>query len=109
MIRPSFRQSKEEEGFNDRLSELATRNLFSWTYFTEGIRTEEKPLWKHEWLEMTVNRELGADSSESSSSGIEGEANDQKFEYIKRWQEDVSVQAISDCECQSSTSALDIS
>lgn len=98
MIWPRSRQSKEEGAFNDRLSGLATRNLFSWTFFTEGIRTEEKPLWKHEWLEMLVNRELGASSSESSSSGLKEDAKGPDFDTIRGWQEDVSMQAISDCE-----------
>lgn len=43
-IWPKFRHPKEEGGFNDRLSEIATRNLSSWTFFTEGVRTEEKSL-----------------------------------------------------------------
>lgn len=45
---------------------------------------------------MLINRELGGDSSESSSSGIEDEAEDLDFGQIRRWQEDVSIQAISD-------------
>lgn len=57
---------------------------------------EEKPLWKHEWLEMLVNRELDAESSESSSSGIEDEAEDLSFEYIRKWQEGLSVEAVAD-------------
>jgi len=100
-IRPNYWQLKDEEAFSDRLSGLATRNLFSWTFFADGIRTEEKPLWKHEWLEMLLEWDLGADASESSSSEMTDEAKYRSLEYIKRWQEDVSLHAISDCECQS--------
>lgn len=99
MVWPRSRQVKRE-AFNDRLSGLATRNLFSWTFFTEGIRAEERSFWKHEWLEKLVSRELGAYSSESSSSGIEGEGKHPNFEYIRRWQDD--VEAVSDWESQSS-------
>lgn len=93
-----FGQSKEEETFNGRVSELATRNLFSWTFFTEGVRTEEKLLWKHEWLQILVNRELIGNSSASSSSGIEDETENLSFGSIERWREDVSVQMKSDSE-----------
>lgn len=102
VVRPSSQQP-DEETFNDRFSELATRNLFSWTYFTDGIRPEEKPLWKHEWLEPLLDRELDADSSESSSSETDGNSLHQKMGYIRRWQEDVSASAETACECQSST------
>lgn len=100
-IWPNLQNLKGKEPFSDRLSGLATRNLFSWTLFTEGVRTEEKPLWKHEWLETLIKRDLNANLSESSSSGMEGEDKYQDIEYIKSWQEDVSIHAVSDCECLS--------
>ncbi|PLB54075.1 hypothetical protein P170DRAFT_397106 [Aspergillus steynii IBT 23096] len=90
----SFRPSKQEN-FNDRLSALATRNLFSWTFFTQGIRTEERSLFKHEWLEMLVTRDTGADCSQFSSSGVEDEAKHLDFEDIRRWQENVSAETVS--------------
>lgn len=96
----SLRPLKEERTFSDRHSEMATRNLFSWTFFTEGIRTEEKSLWEHEWLRFIVERDSGPGSSESSSSGSEDEAKDSKFENIRRWQEDVSAEAFPDSDRQ---------
>ncbi|KAJ5181266.1 hypothetical protein N7491_000819 [Penicillium cf. griseofulvum] len=78
------------------LSEIATRNLFSWTFFTEGIRTDEKPFWEHDWLKSLVKWDLGVESSECSSSGTDGKGGHQNYEYIEKWKEDVSVHAISD-------------
>lgn len=73
IIRSSLLQTDTEDVFDDELSELATRNLLSWTFFSEGIRREEKPLWTHEWLEILVDREDGEELSESSSSDLEDE------------------------------------
>ncbi|PWY74345.1 hypothetical protein BO70DRAFT_258581, partial [Aspergillus heteromorphus CBS 117.55] len=44
--------TKASSGVN--LSEVATRNTFSWTLFSDGIRQEEKKLWNHEWLSFLV-------------------------------------------------------
>lgn len=89
---PSLVQPSVEEGFDDVVSELATRNLFSWTLFFEGIRPEEKPLWKHEWLEFLVDRDDNSALSESSSSGREDEVDDRNLDYVRKWQDDVPVQ-----------------
>ena len=83
------RQVTTGEHFNDRLSALATHNIFSWTLFTEGIRTEEKCLWRHEWLAILLDRDLTCESSDSSVSTERGEGDDQRIERIQRWQEDV--------------------
>ena len=91
VIWPSFQHPKEEDTPDERLSMLATRNLFSWTLFTEGTRIEERSLWKHEWLSNLVNRGLDAISTESSPSEFESEVDCQKIEYIRSWQEDVSM------------------
>ncbi|KAJ9488277.1 hypothetical protein VN97_g5032 [Penicillium thymicola] len=72
-IGPSLVRPSVQEGFDDSVSELATRNLFSWTFFSEGIRPGEKTLWKHEWLELLIDRDDNAALSESSSSGREDE------------------------------------
>ncbi|RMJ28631.1 hypothetical protein PHISP_00488 [Aspergillus sp. HF37] len=81
----------DEGTFDELLSELATRNLFTWTFFTQGIRAEEKPLWKHEWLNfMFDDSEDEADSTECSSPVPEDEENGQKSERIQRWQGDVA-------------------
>lgn len=93
VIWSSLLQSDTEDVFDDKLSELATRNLFSWTFFTEGVRPEEKALWKHEWLEIVVDREDGEELSESSSSDHEGEVNGRNFDSIQRWQDNVAVQS----------------
>ncbi|KAJ5801155.1 uncharacterized protein N7518_003223 [Penicillium psychrosexuale] len=92
-IRPRAIQQKEEKSLNDRLSRIATRNLFSWTLFIDGIRTEEKPLWKHDWLEDLIERDLSVESSESSSSATEGEAKHQTTEYIEKWLEDACIRS----------------
>jgi hypothetical protein len=47
----------QELAFDERLSEVATRNVFSWTFFSEGIRSDELPLWNHEWLQFLLERE----------------------------------------------------
>ncbi|KAE8148991.1 hypothetical protein BDV25DRAFT_157179 [Aspergillus avenaceus] len=85
------RQPDEEEFLDDELSELATRNLFSWTFFTEGIRIEEKIFWEHEWLEFLIDREERVELSEHSSSNSEGGLNDQKLDFIRMWQGGVAV------------------
>lgn len=89
VIRMNGRQVTADEHFNDRLSALATRNIFSWTLFTEGIRTEEKCLWRHEWLAVVLDRDLIRESSDSDVSIERGEGDDQRIERIQRWQEDV--------------------
>lgn len=93
-VHPYTNSSKDEEPPNDRLSRKATRNLFSWTLFTEGTRTEERSLWKHEWLEPLLKIDLSVESSASSSSNSEDEAKYRNFEYIEKWQNDVPVHDI---------------
>jgi hypothetical protein len=63
----------QELTFDDRLSEVATRNVFSWTYFSDGIRSDELPLWNHEWLQFLLERESddGDGSVGSDSTGEE--------------------------------------
>ena len=86
---------KQRESIDEVFSELATRNLFSWTFFAQGIRTEEKPFWQHEWLESLVDREESIESSNSEFSDLEGEVNnqsevsDQKLRSIQMWQDGV--------------------
>ena len=100
IVRPSSQQSEEDGIPNERLSELATRNLFSWTFFTEGRRTEDKLLWKHEWLDMLIDRNNDVDSSESSSSGSKNKVKCSAFAKVVKWQEDVFVHAVADMECR---------
>lgn len=38
----------------EKLSEIATRNIFSWTFFSDGVRPDEMPMWRHE--DWTMNR-----------------------------------------------------
>ncbi|KAK2883365.1 hypothetical protein FQN49_000005 [Arthroderma sp. PD_2] len=54
---------------NERLSECATRNLFSWTFFPDGTRLEDKQLWRHEWLSLLLNVGDGDSKTCSSMSG----------------------------------------
>ncbi|KAB8206000.1 hypothetical protein BDV34DRAFT_234945 [Aspergillus parasiticus] len=79
----------KEEIFDDTLSELATRNIFSWTFFSEGTRPEERELWKHELLELLVDRDDGAESSESSVTDVDDEANCKKLEHVHKWRGNV--------------------
>lgn len=44
VIGASLVQSSTDQEFDDSVSEIATRNLFSWTFFAEGVRAEEKVL-----------------------------------------------------------------
>ncbi|OAL72543.1 hypothetical protein A7D00_3545 [Trichophyton violaceum] len=61
---------------NERLSEVATRNLFSWTLFSDGVRKEDKELWHHEWLEFLLGVEENASATDSnlSLSSINGQS-----------------------------------
>lgn len=66
--------------------------------FAEGVRPDEKQLWKQEWLEMSVDSELCINSSEYSSAGGEVKVDRHRFESTRKWQEDVSVQVESDLD-----------
>lgn len=92
MVRPSP-QKPDEDVSSEGLSELAAQNLFQWTYFSDGTRSEEKPLWKHEWLELLIEWESNANACESSSSESDSELLHQRMGPIRRWQEDVSASA----------------
>lgn len=91
MIGASLVQSSTDQEFDDSVSEIATRNLFSWTFFAEGVRAEEKVLWKHEWLEFLINKDYTAGSSESSSSDREAEVG-RNFDDIRKWQDEVQFE-----------------
>ncbi|KAE8369727.1 hypothetical protein BDV27DRAFT_152808 [Aspergillus caelatus] len=84
---------KEEEVFEDTLSELATRNIVSWTFFTLGTRPEERELWKYEWLELLTDRDDGVESSESSSSEVGDEANKEKLQHVQTWRDTIAAQS----------------
>jgi hypothetical protein len=43
--------------WSDGMSEKATRNCLSWTYFAEGIRLSERQMWDHEWLNIICGKE----------------------------------------------------
>lgn len=61
---------------SERLSEVATRNLFSWTLFSDGVKKEDKELWHHEWLEflLGVNENDSAADSNLSLLSINGQS-----------------------------------
>lgn len=90
---PCEELDKEEDVFDDTLSELATRNIFSWTFFTEGTRQEERELWKHEWLELLVDRADSADTSESSSSEVGYEVNKEQLQHVQAWRDTIAAQS----------------
>jgi hypothetical protein len=87
IIGPRLAQPSVEEEVDESVSEIATRNLFSWTFFAEGIRAEEGTLWKYEWLEFMTCREDNAGLSESSSSDGEDEVNDRNIDYVRKWRD----------------------
>ncbi|KAM5470373.1 hypothetical protein MferCBS49748_002546 [Microsporum ferrugineum] len=62
-------QQISNNDFNERLSETATRNLFSWTFFPDGVRLEDKEIWHHEWLDVLLSIDDN-DSAVTSSSCI---------------------------------------
>lgn len=66
---------------------MATRGVFSWTFFTEGTRAEEKHFWDHEWLEILPARQAREDLDGSSSSESELEANIPKIDAIQEWRD----------------------
>ncbi|EFE44572.1 hypothetical protein TRV_00638 [Trichophyton verrucosum HKI 0517] len=59
---------------NERLSEVATRNLFSWTLFSDGVRKEDKELWHHEWLEFLLGVDDNASETDSNLTSINGQS-----------------------------------
>ncbi|PGH14673.1 hypothetical protein AJ80_05854 [Polytolypa hystricis UAMH7299] len=64
-------KSLEDEG----LSERATRNLFQWVLFNDGVKLEDKEMWHHEWLELLLNtgdEDTVPDDNSSSSSLVQG-------------------------------------
>ncbi|KAJ5587824.1 uncharacterized protein N7459_003589 [Penicillium hispanicum] len=71
-------QQLDDDTFNEEFSELSTRSVFSWTFFTDGIRPEERDIWNHEWLEILLRRQARYDTSSSSSSDVEMETNGHK-------------------------------
>jgi hypothetical protein len=52
----------------EKLSEIATRNIFSWTFFSDGVRLDELPMWEHEWLSFLLDHESD-DGNASVTSG----------------------------------------
>ncbi|KAE8137960.1 hypothetical protein BDV38DRAFT_292574 [Aspergillus pseudotamarii] len=85
---------KEGEAFDDTLSELVTRNIFSWTFFTEGTRPEEREFWKHEWLELLIDSDDDVESSETSSSDVDDRANSENLNHVQKWWDDVASQLV---------------
>lgn len=55
---------RDEDSPCENLSEVATRNIFSWTFFSDGVRQDELPLWEHEWLSLLLDQ----DSDDESAS-----------------------------------------
>ena len=52
----------------EKLSEIATRNVFFWTFFPDGVRPDEMPLWRHEWLNILLDQESDDESMSVTSS-----------------------------------------
>jgi len=51
-----------------KLSESATRNIFSWTLFSDGVRLDEMPVWGHEWLSILLDLESDDENASVTSS-----------------------------------------
>ncbi|KAK2757195.1 hypothetical protein FQN54_004709 [Arachnomyces sp. PD_36] len=49
------------------LSQRATRDIFSWIFFADGVKEDESEMWKHEWLEPLLCT-VDDDYSESDAS-----------------------------------------
>jgi hypothetical protein len=47
----------DKAALHEQLSEVATRNIFSWTFFPDGVRPEELPMWEHEWLSFLLDQD----------------------------------------------------
>jgi hypothetical protein len=72
-----------ESVIKDKLSEIATRSLFSWIYFAEeGTRKEEIELWKHDWLSFLLNSPPISNSSSSSKA-----SQSSKSTFINIWRQ----------------------
>ncbi|KAL4955728.1 hypothetical protein BDW69DRAFT_204224 [Aspergillus filifer] len=48
--------SKSDTSNEECLSSSATRSLFTWTFFTEETRLEDREIWRHEWLRFLLER-----------------------------------------------------
>lgn len=60
---------------------------FKYTLYPKDLvsdRSDEKQLWKQEWWEMLVDRELCDNSNESSSPGSEVKVGCHRFESIRK-------------------------
>ncbi|KAF2245052.1 hypothetical protein BU26DRAFT_490162 [Trematosphaeria pertusa] len=54
----------------ERLSEIATRNIFSWTFFSDGVRLDELPMWEHEWLSFLLDHESDEENALVTSGEV---------------------------------------
>jgi hypothetical protein len=52
----------------EKLSEIATRNIFSWTFFSDGVRPDEMAMWRHEWLSFLLDHESDDENTSVISS-----------------------------------------
>lgn len=74
---------------NEDFSELSTRSVFSWTFFTDGVRPKEKHFWDHEWLEILVRRQARDETSGSSSSQGSMKTRSDHLDRIQQWRDKV--------------------
>lgn len=79
------RRGIPDSTFSEELSERATRNLFSWTFFSDGVKHTEKEIWRHEWLNLLLD--LSDDDSLSSSSST---PRDPSESNISNWLHSIS-------------------
>lgn len=76
------------KSLDEGLSEHATLNLFQWVFFNDGVKLEDKEMWRHEWLELLLNNEdedTVSDDTRSSSSLVQRKSVD-----VSRWLQEIS-------------------
>ncbi|KAL2808626.1 hypothetical protein BJX63DRAFT_408643 [Aspergillus granulosus] len=81
------RHPANDYNLNEDLSLQATRKIFCWTLFAEGTKTEDREIWKHEWLQSL--REGMSIVSSSASSG--GNSVCQKNDLIVNWRKGIEI------------------
>ena len=73
---------------DEGLSERATRNVFQWAFFNDGVKSEDKEMWHHEWLELLLNS--GDDDAVSDDESVSTSLVQRQSANVSRWLESLS-------------------
>jgi hypothetical protein len=88
---PSSRQDpvnyRSMDPGRDFVSENATRSIFGWLR-VDGYATDEKEIWKHEWLEMQES-----DEEEEEQSGESSRKIPRSSSYVETWVSKLPLQS----------------